>query len=149
MSRKSVRWVSSRDKTKLIIAYHNFGNAAKICCKIKTASTKLKQKRQIKKKTQTETADIYAHVILVIPTLWFHRNLPAFLVIALPTSSGREAVGSSARPAHVYEATTELHPTVTVMRISKCHVILFRESSLLNNLPSLARNVLITSAKEV
>jgi hypothetical protein len=52
ISRKSVLWESSRDTTKLIMAFHNFRDAAKNCCKI----TKLKQKRQIKKKIQIETA---------------------------------------------------------------------------------------------
>lgn len=56
MSRKSVRWESSRDTTKLIIAFLNFGKAAKNCCKIKIASTKLKQGRKIIKKTQNENS---------------------------------------------------------------------------------------------
>ena len=56
MSRKSVRWESSRDTSKLIIAFHNFGKAAKNCCEIKIASTKLKQERKIIKKTQTENS---------------------------------------------------------------------------------------------
>jgi len=56
MSRKSVRWESSRETTKLKIAFHNLGKAAKNCCKIKIASTKLKQEWRIIKKTQIENS---------------------------------------------------------------------------------------------
>jgi len=57
LSRKCVRWESSRDTTKLKIAFHNFGKAAKNFCKIKTAPTKLKQELKIIKKTQTENSN--------------------------------------------------------------------------------------------
>jgi len=144
MSRKSVLWESSRDTTKLIIAFHNFGKAAKNCYKIRTSSTKLRQERKLYRRPKFKTANIYVHVI--------HRNLPAFLVILPPASSGREAIGASAKLVYVYETgeatfyRTALY-IVTVMRISKCHVILFCESFLLNNLPSWAQNVPVTSAK--
>jgi hypothetical protein len=52
----NARWESSRDTTKLKTAFHNFGKAAKNCCKIKIASTKLKKERNIIKKTPIENS---------------------------------------------------------------------------------------------
>jgi hypothetical protein len=69
MSRKSVWWKSIRDTMKLVTAFHNFGKAAKNYCKIKIASTKLKQERKIIKKTQFENSKY-------LPSRTFGDNYP-------------------------------------------------------------------------
>jgi hypothetical protein len=140
----------SRDTTKLMIAVHNFGKAAKNCWTIRIASTEPKQARKIIKKAQIENSKyLRSHNFGHNYSLFSQKSTgifgdPTVCVFWAGGSRFFCKAGKCLRDqgSHILKNCT-LH--------SHCHenLKMFRESSLLNNLPSWAWNVPVTSAKEV